>query len=135
MIGDVGKEIGLPYCHRLVDVPTYPPPMTNSDDLMHFPCILGLQVSTILHLHTTKSICKMGDITKPMLSQYGNCQSFPCHKTKLPCIFFSHLLPYTFLDPKLSCQTKNTSNIVCMFRFNLLMINIVHVNVSNCIYV
>jgi hypothetical protein len=41
MIGDVGKEIGLPYCHCLVDVPTYPPPTTNSDDLMHFPCILG----------------------------------------------------------------------------------------------
>jgi hypothetical protein len=78
MTRDVGKEIGLPYCHRLVDVQTYPSPMTNNDDLMHFPCILGSSWFMftsrptslyILHLHTTKSICKMGDIRKPMLSQ------------------------------------------------------------------
>jgi hypothetical protein len=115
MTGDVGKEIGLPYCRCLVDVPTYLSPMTNSDDLMHFPCILGS--SWIMFTSRPTSFYDASATYNKIKMQDGRYkETHVVTIRKLPCIFFSHLLPYTFLDPKLLCQTQNTSNIVCMFR-------------------
>jgi hypothetical protein len=125
MTRDVGKEIGLPYCHCLVDVRTYPSPMTNNDDLMHFPCILGsswfMFTSRPTSLYNTsftynKITMQDGRYKETHVVTIRKLPKLSMPQKEIAMHYFFTFTTYTFLNSKLFCQTQNTSNIVCMFK-------------------